>query len=510
MIDLSTLHRAPRASQAEGLRRSVHEPAYALLYDPRVGKSKVVTDTLTLNYRVPPFEIDAALIISWPSGVNRVWIEDELPKDLPPDLPVRAVVWRSGKMDNKNNREKLAELLKFPGLSVLSMNCEALNTPLGWAYVAKFLKARRCVVVADEDWAASPGSSRTKRLLAIGRHPNAVMRRFLSGTPADESPLDLYAPFCFLDWHILGYRTFWSFKSRYAELEERYLPSGHTFKQVIGYQNLDELQEKLSKFSHRVRRSEVSDAPAKTYQKRYFQLSPRQRQFYDKLRDEYSAELSQGEVAVPHVLDRLTKLSMVARGYYPPQRVGVVCPRCEGDGCAACGDIGVAVEVTKLERIDPEHAPAGEALAEELRLARGPLVVWCRFIVDVDDAIDTLRNAGRAPGRYDGTIGQGERESSYLAFKAGEVDSLVATGTSGLSRGHDLSRAETLLYYSDGYSLRSRRQTEDRAETVDRRISTGVVDLIAENTVDEARVAAQREKLTLAEMLMRDPPSRWL
>lgn len=504
-------YRAPRAHQMEGLRISAHRKEFAILYDPRCGKTKVIWDTAQINYRCPPYNIDGVLIISWPSGVNRVWVEDELPKDIPPDLPTTAVIWRSGKMDNKANREKLAELLTFEGLSVLSLNCEALITPLSWAYVGKFLKARRCLVVADEDWAASPGSARTKRLLAIGRHPHAVMRRFLSGTPADESPLDLFAPCAFLSPALLGHKSFWSFKSRYARLEQGYAPgASHTFQRVVGYQNLDELQEKLSKFSHRVRRADISDAPAKTYQKRYFQLSPKQRQVYNRLRDEFQIELSSGEQSLPNVLDRLTKLSMVARGYYPPQRVGTVCVACNGSGCDICLDCGIVIEITKLERIDPDRNPAAEALVEELRFARGPLVIWNRFIQDVVDTQEVLRRSGRFPGRYDGTVPSAAREASYLAFKAGELDSLVATGTSGLSRGHDLSRAETLIYYSDGYSLRGRRQTEDRAEQIGRTISTGVIDLIAEDTVDEARVAAQREKLSLAEMLLRDPPSKWL
>lgn len=511
-IDLSThsFYRLPLAHQLEGLRRSAHEEIYQLIYDPRCGKTKVVWDTAQLTYRQPPHNIDGVLIISWPAGVHRVWVEDEMPKDLPPNFPVRAVVWRSGKMGTAASTRDLAELLEFEGLSVLSINCEALLTETAWKYISKFIQTRRLLVVADEDWATSPSAARTKRLWAIGRHPNAVLRRHLSGTPVDESPLDIWAVGVFLDWRLLGHKSFYTFKQRYAQLEEGYAPGGRTFKKIVGYQNLEELQEKLAKFSHRVRRADVSDAPAKTYSKRYFQLSPKQAEVYARLRDEYVAEIGRGEMPVPHVLDRLTKLSMIARGYFPPQRLGVPCPNCDERGCDACDGTGVVVEVTNLQRIDPNNSPAREALLSELRLVSAPVVVWTRFIQDAVDVTEALFSLGRRVGRYDGTIKPKEREETYLAFKAGELDGIVATGTSGISRGHDLSRAEVMVYYSDGYSLRQRRQTEDRAEKIDRRVSTTIIDLIAEGTVDEARVQTQRDKLTLAEMLMRDPPSRWL
>lgn len=509
------LHRQPREHQAEGLRRSVHAAAYAFFYDPRCGKTKEVFDTTILNYRVLPHAVDALLIISYPSGVHRVWVEDELPLDLPPELPVRSVVWRSGKMKTPRATADLNELLAFEGLSVLSINCEALLTDVAWSYVARFLRARRCLVAADESsWAASPGTARTKRLLAIGRSSGAVMRRILDGTPVDESPLDVWAPVAFLSGrgpNLLGQPSFFGFKRRYAVLEEGYAPGGRTFQKVTGYQNMEELQLKLSVFSHRVRRDEISDAPPKAYRKRVFQLSAKQQEVYSRLRDEYVAELGARELPVTHVLDRLTKLAMVARGYYPPQRVGAFCGACGGTGCDDCDGLGMVVETIPLTRIEPEFSPAMTALRDEVSLTRGaPIVVWCRFHQDVDDALATLRDQDRPAVRYDGTIPALEREDGYLAFRGGEVDAVVATVNSGISRGHDLGRATKAIYYSDGYSLRGRRQTEDRTEAVVRSFATEVVDLIAEGTVDEARVEAQRQKRSLAEMLMQDPPTRWL
>lgn len=497
--------------QEKAFAASVNSPAYGLFFEQRCGKSKVIFDTVFANYRTGPFHIDAFLNIAWPSGVHRVWGTDELPKDQPETIPVECVIWQSGKMEQRKNREALERLLTFTGLSFLSVNCEATLTDVFWKYLAHFLRARRVLVNADESsWAASPNSARTKRLLAISRHPHVLMKRITDGTPCAESPLDLWAPLAFLDPKILQCPTFFSFKARYAVQEEGYAAGGRTFKKVVGYRNLEDLQARIAPFSHRVLRAEVSDAPPKVYQRRLFALSPAQRRVYDSLRDEYRAELSYGEVTVAHVLTRLLRLSMISRGYFPPERVGVVCGQCEGEGCDRCENIGVVVEDTPLVRIDHEHTPALDALSEEMRLTRGPLVVWTRFHQDTTDVLGVIQTTGRSVGRYDGTVPMAKREQDYLDFKDGKLDALVGTSSSGLTRGHDLSRAETMVCYSDGYSLRNRLQWEDRAETLTRRISTGIVDLVAEDTVDEQRVAIQRAKRTLSDMVLRDPPSSWL
>jgi superfamily II DNA/RNA helicase len=112
--------------------------------------------------------------------------------------------------------------------------------------------------------------------------------------------------------------------------------------------------------------------------------------------------------------------------------------------------------------------------------------------------------------RYDGQVPRDEREASYHAFRAGELDGLVATEKSGLGRGHDCSRARLAIYYSNEFSLRDRRQTEDRTENMVPDSWTDVVDLVAEGTRDLDVIEALRAKRSVAEMIVGDPPSRWL
>ncbi len=88
--------------------------------------------------------------------------------------------------------------------------------------------------------------------------------------------LDLYQQCTFLSPECLGFHSYYAFQNRYARTIERNLAS-HSFKQIVGYQRIDELQEKLSKFAFRVRKDECFDLPEKTFVKREVELTDEQR-----------------------------------------------------------------------------------------------------------------------------------------------------------------------------------------------------------------------------------------
>ena len=517
-------HRPPLAHQLEAFERFKDQSHHALFWEPRVRKTSVELNIFRYRHEVVG-DVDALVAIAFPNGVHRVWI-DEIEKEYPPEFleKLKALPWISGKMDKGKYREDALALRDHAGPVILTMNCEAIITPKGWKYLEWFLKRRRVMLVADEAAWAAGWSARTKKLLALGTRPSVVVKSILDGTPCDEGVEDLYFPTQFLKKGLLGFSSKVAFRARYLAYQTDdegnrvkgfNRRTGTQFDIVTGTQNLDELNAKLMTFGSRVLRRDVSDAPEKTYQSRYFQMTEKQRKVYEKARDSYVAELGAGSFPLTDVLLRMTRLSMIARNYYPPERQGVECPVCaaagqvEGDECARCEGLGYVVAWTKLERIDDRN-PAAEALVQEAQATRGPMVVWCSFRQDVRDAIEALRSVGREPLQYDGSLPPAEREANYQDFRRGRGSDIVGTILSGLSRGKDLTRAETLVYYSNVFSLRARRQSEDRAEGLLRRTSTDVVDLIAADTRDLEVIGALRDKRALSEVILGDDPVRWI
>lgn len=519
-----TFHRAPSAEQRAVFERSRDLEYFALFWDPRCGKSQPVFDTFAYNCAVD--RIDTLVVLAYPSDVHLEWV-GEAYAVLAPEFVARSrlLAWRSGRMGTKVAATELAALLSHAGPVIFTMNCEAINTVLGYKFLMTFMTRRKVLFVVDEDWATN-WSARTRRLLNLGKR--AVMRRLLTGTPAEESPYDLYYPCTFLCPGALGFTSATAFRARYTLYEQEEIAPGQFVRKKgfnrrtgthydikVGYQNLEELGQRLRSFSDRV----VRKGSLKVYAPRYFSLTDKQRRVYDRLRDEFVAELGAGEVGVAEVLRRMALLQRVARNYFPPAKTADGCTACmmtgfmeDGEECDKCDGLGAIVRTTDLERVDTS-SPACDALEAELRMTPlRPFVVWCKHNQDVTDALEAARRVvGDRVARYDRLVPQQDRKAAYDAFRAGEIDGIVATEKSGLSRGHQLApRLRLMVYYSNEFSARDRRQSEDRGETAAGDQWYDVVDLIAADTRDLTVIEALREKKSIAALVTGDAPVKWL
>lgn len=529
-----SFHRQPLAHQLRDFERFKDSSRIPLFYEMRAGKTKVILDIF--RYRYQRGDVDALMIFADPKGVEMIWL-DELPKDLSPEelTTIKTLAWQAGKTtETKARREEALALRAHRGPIVVTFYAGTLITPKGWKYIEWLLQKRRAMVVADEASWAGRWNARTKRLLTLGgfyskqRQPNVIVKAILEGTPCDERPDDVFYPTQFLSRGLLGFDSPNAFKARYHDyeteviggVEQKVMRRNHRtntdYPVFRGYRNLEELKGKLSQVGSRVLRSDVSDAPAKIYSSRYFELTPKQRRVYEQARSQYVLELSSGDRPLRDVLLRMTRLQQICRNYAPPERVGMICSRCDGGGsaedgsdCETCEGLGMTVGMTALERIDDRN-PAMEALLAEIEATRGPVVIGARFHQDVTDVIDAARAVGKTILRYDGMILSTEREENYQAFRSGKGDGIAGTVTSGLSKGKDLTRARAVVFYSNWYGARPRRQFEDRAEGLSRDVATDIVDLLAIDTRDVDIVNLLRGKRDIASLIHGDPPSKWL
>ena len=96
-----------------------------------------------------------------------------------------------------------------------------------------------------------------------------------------------------------------------------------------------------------------------------------------------------------------------------------------------------------------------------------------------------------------------DRDEAERKFQAGEAKVLVGNPASA-GVGLNLFQASVALYYSQGYNLEHRAQSEDRCHRSGSEIHDSVtyIDLSARGTVDEAVRAALAGKLELAEAVV--------
>jgi SNF2 family DNA or RNA helicase len=73
-----------------------------------------------------------------------------------------------------------------------------------------------------------------------------------------------------------------------------------------------------------------------------------------------------------------------------------------------------------------------------------------------------------------------------------------------------LTAANTVIYYSNGYDLEKRLQSEDRAHRNGQKKSVTYVDLMADDTVDEKIVEALRRKISIASEVLGEELKSWI
>lgn len=80
------------------------------------------------------------------------------------------------------------------------------------------------------------------------------------------------------------------------------------------------------------------------------------------------------------------------------------------------------------------------------------------------------------------------------------------TGGYGLT----LTEAKTVIYYSNGYDLEVRLQSEDRAHRIGQTNKVTYVDIVAKDTIDEKILQALRSKIDISARVMKEGYKEWI
>jgi SNF2 family DNA or RNA helicase len=104
-----------------------------------------------------------------------------------------------------------------------------------------------------------------------------------------------------------------------------------------------------------------------------------------------------------------------------------------------------------------------------------------------------------------------ERQGNIQNFQDPEspVRFLVGTTQTG-GYGITLTAASTMIYYSNGYDLEKRQQSEARIDRIGQHFPMTYIDLMVENTIDERIVKSLRKKVNIATQIMGEELKAWI
>jgi len=468
----------PYAHQLKALEKSWDKEVYAYFMEMGTGKSKVLIDNLAMLY--DKGKVNGALIVA-PKGVVGTWYNNELPAHLPDHIDNKTVLWQA--MINKTQEKKLNTLFE-PGeeLHILIMNVEAFSTKKGVDFARKFLSCHSALLAIDESTTIkNPGAKRTKNILGLSKY--SKYRRILTGSPVTKSPLDLYTQCQFLDPWLLGHASYYGFRTRYAIMKNANF-NGRSVQIVVGYHNLAELSYKLEPFSYRVLKDDCLDLPEKTFIKRIVQLSPDQQKLYNQMKEKALAVLNNKMVSTTTVMTQLMRLQQITCGHFT-------------------ADDGSTQEIPN-NRIDE--------LTDVLGEIEGKVVIWGHWQKDINQIIKAIvkEYGEKSVVDYYGLTPKNERQKNIDKFQT-DPDCRFFVGTPATGGyGITLTAASNMIYYSNGYNLEFRTQSEARIDRIGQKYPMTYIDIICENTVDERIVKALRNKINIASKVMGEELKDWI
>lgn len=497
------LNHPPMAHQKAGIAKRNRRPkrpsdddVFAWLMDMGTGK----TYTLIMEYVEYLRKGDIIdLMVVAPAGSYRNWYVDkdpndptmwsELRKHVPPATlaKIRTFGWVSG--GGRKYRAELEEFLSHDGPRAFFINVEALsNVEAAREACRRFLTRGRALLAHDESTSGkNPTAKRTKflnRVLA----PMAPARRIMTGLLTPKSPMDAYAQFEFLDWRILGHRSFYSFRARYAITRKETFGTGRPVDIIVGFRNLDELQAKIDAYSYRVLKKDCLDLEDKVYTTWEVQPTEEQRRLYNEMKNFATTQLDTEEhVSSSIKIAQITRMQQILCGHVRDE---------EGN-----------LHAVPTNRLDE--------LVNILEGHEGKAIIWTHYVPALKQIVDKLeaafkrKDGKRVTAEFHGD-NRGTRHEDEMRFLSDpECRFMIATQSAG-GRGNTWVVADLVVYYSNADNLEHRDQSEDRAHRKGQTRKVTYVDMMVPNSVEVKIVQSLRKKIDLATAVTGEAYREWL
>jgi hypothetical protein len=472
----------PYEHQRTALNKGAYKEAYGYLMEMGTGKSKTLLDNIGVLYLSG--HVNFAVLFA-PKGVYRNWVSKEIPEHFSDSIPHRTIRWVSS--PNATQLKEIRSVAQpFEGMTFFVMNIEALSTVKGveaLTWLGKKFGAKGLIGVDESTTIKNMKAKRTKNLIKAGQL--FAYRRILTGSPVTKAPLDIYAQAEFLGPRLLGHSSYYSFQGRYAVTQKRKM-GAHSFEQVVGYRNLEELSGIISQFSYRVLKKDCLDLPEKVYTVREVELTPEQAKMYNEIRGEGLTLLNSGElVSTQSIIAQMLRLQQVLSGHLKTDD----------------GDL-VTFPTNRIEEL--------VSICEE---AGGKVIIWSRFRHDIQQITQRLKQefGEESAASYYGDTSDDERLRIVQDFQKPDHPLRFFVGNAATAGyGITLTEANTVVYFANSFDLEHRIQSEDRAHRLGQKNKVLYIDLISPGTIDERIVKALRQKIDLGAKVLGEEAREWL
>jgi len=450
------------AHQKEAIERFATRDAAALLWDVGTGKTTATVGILRAKYNIEG-RILRTLIIT-KTAVMFNWAKEF--KNNSPESVYKTVSVIYGEGGKKLTGAKRIKMLADKEKKIFIINYEALIIKGFVEALGKF-----DIIVADESQAIkNPRSKRLEKLLKISDFASSKVA--LTGTPILRDHQDIWAQWRFLDNGRTFGRNFFVFRATYFHDKNAGMPSAKYFPNWAPKPGCGEkIAELMDTSASRKEKKDCLTLPPVLYIKEDVALSEEQQRLYDQMEGELVAYVKGEEATATNALVKVLRLLQITTGHL----------KLDNDEMVTVKD-------------NPRLARLRELL-EEL-LPGNKVVIWTVFRETYKDIINLCKDLGVGYAMLTGDTT--DRQGEIDRFQADENCRVFignpragGVGVDGLQKASSYA-----IYYSRGYALEDRLQSEGRTNRGGSEIHDKItyIDLVSPNTIDEAVLSALQKK----------------
>lgn len=326
-----------------------------------------------------------------------------------------------------------------------------------WKRLVLFQRTRNVGVLLDEAHKIkNPSSALTKTFFYVSQ--GFKRRLIMTGTPVANRPYDLWAQIKFLDDGVSLGSDFNTFK-RDLDLTNDlgdYRPKAERFQRALAG-----VFDKIRPFAVRRTKGTVEiRLPQKELRNIEVDLEPRQREIYERFRNEMSAIVVRNNIPVlddaEEMLKRLMRLVQVASN---------------------------PILVDDSYRAMPGKFPILLNLIHQAVDAGEKVIVWTSFTGNVDWLARELAAFGAV--RVHGKRSFFERDTAIKSFKLEKSCKVLVATPAAAKEGLTLTVANHAVFYDRSFSLDDYLQAQDRIHRISQSRSCYITNLIGMGTIDE-------------------------
>lgn len=267
-------------------------------------------------------------------------------------------------------------------------------------------------------------------------------RLALTGTPLMNNPVDLYNV---LKWLEVENHSLTYFKNLYCEM------GGFGGYEIIGYKNLDQLENSLNKNMLRRRKEEVLDLPPKIYTDELLDLDSSQ----DKLYRDVTNQIIEDIDRIMLLSNPLTELIRLRQVTSNP-------------------NILTSKNITNVKY---------DRILDILEFTTDKVIIFSNWTKVINPLYIKLSSLG-----YNPALVTGESKDPILEmnkFQSDNTCKVILGTTPALGTGYTLTAANTVIFIDEPWSKAIKDQAEDRCHRIGTKGTVNIITLICKDTIDE-------------------------